>query len=516
MKNRISKRLVPLLIFFAIIVGSVFQGIFSQDYHHYGLMLSNALDLTAGKLPYKDIFIQYGFLTTLIHSLTYLIFKSMIGLTFITAIFYAYGLLILKKIYSQCIPNNKFGLYFLLVCYLFHPVIFLPWSNYIAFPFLLLSISSLISKDADKSLTKNIQCGIFFGLAILAREGNILAIALLIALFIMADFFCFKKTFKNILIRYSKILFGIAITLTPFFLYLHENQLFFYWKTHSIDLPKVYADVVFPNMNLYKFYLRFIKESVMGMINFDIRWFLINSIVLVNVIYLLKIMFNRNNLLERECAAKISIASLALLVLMLHIPEIFRFASGGILGLILVFCIFENKKWGHLAILFIIGGLTATFVSGTSGVNISYRFFQNQNKLKVVSVEGFQGLIWPENSILAYERISTDLKKLQSNPCNFKYHFNVTDNNFLTFLSPFNKFQIAPHHFSSANYTSDKFDALRPDLNYKEKIIEADDIVIFDYVDKNRKYNNFIVFNSYEIYDSILGIYIPEKCLILN
>jgi hypothetical protein len=374
----------------------------------------------------------------------------------------------------------------------------------------------LVSKDADKGMANNIQCGISFGLAILAREGNILAIALIVTFFIMADFFCFKKTVKIILIRYSKVLLGIGLTLTPFFLYLHENQLLFYWKIHSIELPKVYADVVFPNMNLYKFYLRFIKESVMGMINFDIRWFLINSIVLVNLIYLLKIFINRNNLLERECAAKISIASLALLVSMLHIPEIFRFASGGILGLILVFCIFEKKKWGHLAILFVIGGLTATFVSGTSGINISYRFFQNQNKLKVVNIDGFNGLVWPENSVEAYEKIVKDLNNIQSNRCQLKYHFNATDNNFIAFLSPFKKFQIAPHHFSSKNYSSEKFDRLRPDFDYKMKIFEANDIIIFDYASNSAKYDNFIMYSSYDVNGVILGIFFPKKCTFLN
>jgi len=516
MKDQIRKTLVPSLIFFAIIVGSVFQGIFSQDYHHYGLMLSNALDLSAGKLPYKEIFIQYGFLTTLIHSLTYSIFKSMIGLTFITAFFYACGLLILRKIYSQCIPNNKFGPYFLLVCYLFHPVIFLPWSNYIAFPFLMLSISSLVSKDADKSMFKNIQCGITFGLAILAREGNVLAIALIITFFSMADVFCFKKTVKIILIRYSKILLGIAIVIAPFFLYLHDNKLFFYWQTHAVELPKVYADVVFPNMNFYKFYLRFIKESVMGMINFDIRWLLINLIVVVNLTCILNIILNKNNTLEGEYVAKISIASLALLVSMLHIPEIFRFATGGIIGLILVFSVLEKKNWGQLAILFIVGGLTATLLSGSSGVNISYRFFQNQNKLKVVNIDGFNGLVWPENLVKAYEKIVKDLNNMQSNRCQLKYHFNATDNNFIAFLSPFKKFQIAPHHFSSENFSSEKFDRLRPDLDYKMKIFEANDIIIFDYASNSAKYDNFIMYSSYDVNGAILGIFFPKKCTFLN
>ena len=39
-------------------------------------MYSNSIDLINGKLPYKEIFIQYGILTTLIHALILIIFDQ--------------------------------------------------------------------------------------------------------------------------------------------------------------------------------------------------------------------------------------------------------------------------------------------------------------------------------------------------------------------------------------------------------------------------------------------------------
>lgn len=512
---RVVNSIIEALVFAAIVLGSLFQGIFSQDYHHYGLMLSNASDLSSGKLPYKDIFIQYGILTTLVHGLAYTFFKSTLALTGITALFYAAGILILKKIYDQCYPKNKFGIYFLLVCCLFHPVIFLPWSNYISFPFLMLSILILVAEDRVESLVKNILCGISFGLAILAREGNIVAVAIFIFASMTIDFFQYKKSLKKVLIRYGVILMGMILVLMPFFIYLTVNKLFFYWKIHAIDLPKVYAEVVFPNINFYKFYLRFFKQLIIGILNFDVRWLLIGAILFVNFLGIYKFIFSKTRAIDAVVITKLSIASLALLVSMLHIPEIFRFASGGILGLILLFGILEKKPWGILCIFFMIGALSATLFSGTSGVKVTYQFFQNQHKLRLVDIEGFKGLVWPDGAAIAYKKISLDLTKLKSNPCNFRYHYNATDNNFVAFLSPFSKFQLAPHNFSSDNYSSEKFDGLRPDLNYSTRILQSDDILIFDYIKNENyssRYSDYVLYSRYDIYGEILGIFIPKKC----
>ena len=52
-----------ILIFFFLY--SIFILRYFVDGHHIGLMYSNSIDLINGKLPYKEIFIQYGILTTI-------------------------------------------------------------------------------------------------------------------------------------------------------------------------------------------------------------------------------------------------------------------------------------------------------------------------------------------------------------------------------------------------------------------------------------------------------------------
>lgn len=79
-------RSIILVVSTILVIGySVWQGMFNLDPHHWGLMLSNAKDLASGALPYKDIFIQYGLLTTLVHCFGYLYIgndlRTLIGLT---------------------------------------------------------------------------------------------------------------------------------------------------------------------------------------------------------------------------------------------------------------------------------------------------------------------------------------------------------------------------------------------------------------------------------------------------
>ena len=77
---RLHKLINSNFINFALIILFFLYSIYiikhHYDGHHLGLLYSNALDIIKGKNPYKEVFIQYGFLTTLIHSVILILFKS--------------------------------------------------------------------------------------------------------------------------------------------------------------------------------------------------------------------------------------------------------------------------------------------------------------------------------------------------------------------------------------------------------------------------------------------------------
>ena len=74
LKNHIyySLLIFPIISFF----GGIWQGQYINDGYHWGFIFSNAGDFLDGKLPYKEIFIQYGLFSTLIHALILTIFNK--------------------------------------------------------------------------------------------------------------------------------------------------------------------------------------------------------------------------------------------------------------------------------------------------------------------------------------------------------------------------------------------------------------------------------------------------------
>ena len=69
---------INYLVIFLFFIYAVFISRHQYDGHHIGLIYSNSLDLINSKLPYKEIYIQYGILTTLINSFI-LIISAMKG-----------------------------------------------------------------------------------------------------------------------------------------------------------------------------------------------------------------------------------------------------------------------------------------------------------------------------------------------------------------------------------------------------------------------------------------------------
>ena len=120
---------------------------FQYDGHHIGLIYSNAIDLIKGRTPYKEIFIQYGFLTTLIHSLILLMFKSKVFfIIFFNLIFYSLAIYFISQTVRN-LTNTKFALISSVIILFNHPIPWLPWSNYLAFFFISISIFLLSKKN---------------------------------------------------------------------------------------------------------------------------------------------------------------------------------------------------------------------------------------------------------------------------------------------------------------------------------------------------------------------------------
>ncbi|NDY83470.1 hypothetical protein G3I67_09525 [Orrella sp. NBD-18] len=524
MKSQFNKTIyLSLAVMFALSVfGAVWQGQYSIDHAHWGSMISNAKDMAEGLAPYKNIYILYGFLTTSIHAFAYkYLGANLQSLILVTSVFYACGLLLVYFIAERVESNQKIALAIVLTYFLVHPFAIYPWSNYLAFPLLMLGLFNSLSKE-QKSIRYFIS-GFAFALAVLTREGLLPPVLLYLVAVIIIDVLNESES-KIKKIREGLVsLAGFVLPILIFIAYLYSHDILNYWKTMSWNLPQLYAAEFFPHMKGMGLIVPFIKQIVSGVLRLDVRWMLILMTVLINggvvVLGVLSSQYRQsysNNF-------KVALLSMLLISSALHLPEIFRLATGGMIGLVNVYMVGRKIKaqFALFAVLAITLSITiAPTGSGDSFSTTNY-FWPNENKIKntktVFTPSYFRNQKWEADAIGFYNEIEADLKKVHA-VCKLKYHYNMTQDSFLVVISPFERYQIAAH------WTSDAISNLRPDLNIEQKLKKDRDILILqelanDGSDIAKIPEDFVLFKKYKtpkttfLYrDASLSIYIPKLC----
>lgn len=496
-----------VFVFFAAVVGgSVWQGLYNLDPHHYGLMLSNAKDFSDGKLPYRDIFIQYGILTTIIHAAAYgLGGANLIAIITVTGVAYAIGLVMVYRLAVRITGSFRLAIYIYLTLFLFHPIAIYPWSNYLAFPFLVYSIFLLL--DRSYSSIKFFLAGISLGLAILAREGLAPAVLMLLASYVVIDHLCLDRgdSRANLMIKWT--LPGLFLLLGIFFIYLAWHDLLPYWWLHSWRLPAIYAKESFPHMTGIRFFSPLAHEMRNGFRILDWRWILVFAVVAANIgvsifsgVIALRDRFFGDGVQGNGCNThdylKVAIASLLMLTSALHAPDIFRLATGIMIGCIILYTLMDRLKLANVFFAVVVLALGVTFKTGM-------HFFPTKAMLAVEdsvrSPSYFKGQYWPPAVTDYYQNIERDLIAIKNAGCGVHYQYNGTIDAFLLVVSPFEKF-----HFSAWATKNASINGLRQDLDFKAKIAAAQDIVIVDSIDHSelgRFYppDGFFLYSQYTI-----------------
>jgi len=476
---------------FVIIFYSIFQGIFNLDPHHWGLMLSNAKDLYEKKIPYKEIFIQYGIATTLIHATAFAIGKNLISLIAVTSVFYATGIFVVYKIAFKVLESQTLALYVLITLVLFHPLAIYPWSNYIAFPFLMYGI--FISINDHDRYWKSLLGGFSFGLAILSREG--LAPAIVIYLFLSFFYDVFKsKNFKKSFHIFLANTFGCLIPIVVFFYFLWFYEIFNYWYKLSILLPAIYADESFNEIHSFIFKVLF-REIYKGVSHGDIRWIVISCTLMINLYILFLAILNKPRPYINTGMTKVSLACLLLTISALHLAEIFRLATSSAIGVVGLYAYLQGK--GRAKIFFVLSSIWMA-ITLTHGNRGNY-FFPSLNVIQggryTSSPEIFKGQFWSIDAQEYYKKIEADLYRLSQLPCEIKYLYNGTRDSLFQVISPFERHQIAPFEV-----LSDRVSNLRSDLIPNSEIENAKRIIVIKTIEKDNlpfvvPPNNFILYN---------------------
>lgn len=472
---------LPLLL----VVLSVWEGSYTYDSHHWGLMLSNAKDLYEGKIPYQEIFIQYGILTTIIQSIAfYSLDKNLLSLIFITSAFYGIGVVGVYFLSLRVSGDKKIAVFSFVTVYLLHPVAILPWSNYIAFPFLVFGVLFLLDEN-NRSINAFIA-GTLLSLAILSREG------LMPAILAFSSVACFLKALDNRYsftnrIEFSFIFFtGLSLPVACFFYYLVQEDLLSYWYKTSVLLPQIYKESMMPNGiigAIGKIIQFFLKGTIVG--NPRI---IIYGLITSSALYYIYLFFRtRKTTPPDQKFFLIAILTILLLSASLHLQEIFRLATSVALGIVL-FYIFVRRFRCENTIFFIVSIiLISSFIfssirtyyfpgpfdlAGNGNYNAPFRS-EIISAVEIHNPRIFDGQKWSPEAANFYRSLNSDMIILSKADCGIRYFQNTSQDAFIAALSPFRQFQLAPF------FNLQSWEKLRPDLNTELKIAEDRDIVLF-------------------------------------
>jgi hypothetical protein len=102
-----------------VVFRSVTQGAYHLDPHHWGLMTSNAVDIARGRVPYKEIFIQYGFLTAYLEYLFFAAGKNVLSIIFGVSTLYSVGLVGVYFLTFHLVKKRRVALYAFLTSFFY-------------------------------------------------------------------------------------------------------------------------------------------------------------------------------------------------------------------------------------------------------------------------------------------------------------------------------------------------------------------------------------------------------------
>ena len=506
---------IILISFFFLLAIYIIR--YHYDGHHIGLMYSNALDLINGKSPYKDIFIQYGFLTTLIHAFLLTLFDNkVIILSIFTAIFYSFSILFISLAIKN-ITNSFYAFITTLLVLFNHPIPWLPWSNYTAFFFLSLSIYLLTKKNINYYLL-----GFIFGLVVLSRQEFFIPLFSSILIFLCYYFLKYKKISYKLGIN---LFFGFLSPVIIFLIYLFYNDIFFYWVKFLI-LPNLYLEVYQTSLlDLITNFIYFFLTD--AFFNFIItpQYFLISLILIANTILIILEILNKINIPKN--IFYLSVLSCFLCSLGLKI-EMFRLYTSVIVGLIpLLFSLYKLKdkilKRNLIKLLLLPSIFSIIFYPYGNNPSFDKIHFKINN-LKIEN-EKFKFYNWPESKIKSINLIDEISKK-----CDVDYLDNLTFDTMYSTVGNFDRVRMIP---SVKNSMKDSnldfyFESIKnPEIKFYDKInteIMKENIILL--IDENNnvfKGNRILFTNNYDHLKidqsnvlgkpNMLNIYYPKKCL---
>jgi hypothetical protein len=483
-RSSLTAHFVVLLLCIASFVFSVIESRLRVDGEHWGLMFANAYDLAMGRIPYREFFIQYGFISTLIQAVPLKIFGNyaiIVGI--ITGVFYSANIylsfILWKRIMSEWLAVLSAFMMFLVHAYAIY-----PWSNYISYTFLLVSVLLIVRDVKNNKLF--FWGGVLLAISYLARQ-NLLPV-------IMPVYFYFAFIFinaeqesrKQIVHGILSFHIGFGIVIGIFLSYIIYVDALHDWYSQSFTILAFYENTFF---GLKETIFNFIYGISFGIIypTRDMRISLYTCIFICMIFYFfyLAIKSFRKKANDKERIMFLfCVVTLFGYLQALHIYQIFRLHNASSIGIGLLIVYFyhfvSNKKLWQM-ILFGATILLLVFYLGrsllftrTSDHPIPWdRSALLSGELKEPrNVDIFKGKLFSNQRRAYYENINQVLIEYESK-C--KFIINYTSDCYIPYISTrYLKVQRAPF------YNKELSELIFQDEKSKiDEVIESGNAVIF-------------------------------------
>ena len=506
---------------------SIYQAQFAYDGFHWGLIIFNAKQFIDGKILYKEIFVHYGFLTTIINSIIFKISNNnMLTVFMFYSLSYSIGLFIIGLISYKISKNFVIALLTIFVFFLLHPFTVYPWHSYIIFCLLTIYIYLKFFKKIKYENSILLICSCF-------NESFIYP-----AIFIIIFDILYEPIFHRIKIDLNKLknnLIVILIFLIFISFFLLTNNKYLYWFNY-LELPKIFLKEIHQS-NIFEMVFNMFYTVFYNGIQrffFEPQWFFFSVIILTNCFILFYNLLNKNKLNAIYCY--ISFVSLILLSTNIHNVSIFKISTGLSLGLIVLISIsFRIKNFYTrnliLILIFLISLISFEFKKNNSN-HLFVRDYQSSEFIKSTKFNYFESQKWSIDTWQHLNLLTFYSKKIQ-NKCNISLSYNFTKDAFYSLILDdyFEVDQIIPwfqykerHFMNSFYYSLNKhfdpnlFSRVIQSVNLNNSIVVAykeNYEKIFwgnDYHNFSNKMN-FIELQNHDFIKDIIIIY-PKNCLI--
>lgn len=443
--------LMPHLLALAVVTSvygvSLWQSLYRFDPHHYGLMLSYAQDFCQGRTPYLEIGQVYGWLSTIIHGLAFCYGgQRLVTLSAVTIAFYGIGLFLLYWLAIRVTGSAVLALFVLVIAALMHPLTVYPWPNYIAFPFLMAGLLALVRVPLGERSA--LAAGVALGLAVLARENLLPAAICIIGTLLVLDLLR-PQSSRRAGLRLAAVAFGgLLAPLLVFFIYLVWIAAVGDWFNVTVRTvmdsasrgPAHLSDI--RGLGAIKPLFWYLRA---GVFRLEPRTCLIALMIAASAAALaLHFLGLVRRVLSRELALVASASLLLLSATLPSPPEVFRIATGSIVGLIPLFALFRAGRVDRIAFVFFLGALIPT-LPNKDGSNFVVRAVQRNQAVEVGTPGVLAGQRWQIAQAQYYRDIMSIFTDLEGNPhCRFRYHYNATSDAFIAVISPFERLQLFP------------------------------------------------------------------------